>query len=164
LGLEVTWRAPEARSIEVFDHIRSGAARPLDPGTRIAILLDGAPDTDVVGEVAAFAPDLDVVAVPVYRWELPEDPGPARRLIGAGVERAVDAVTFTSSHAVTNFAVIVEEMGLTDEVRRAFERGDVLPVAVGPVTAARIVELDFTTPVEPRTFRLGAMVQSLAER
>lgn len=164
LGLDVTWRAPQARSAELVAHIRSGAARPLDAGTRIAILLDGATDNELVREVAALAPDLDVVAVPVYRWELPDDPGPARRLIGAVVERAVDAVTFTSSYAVTNFATIVEEMGLTDEVRRAFERGDVLPVAVGPVTAARIVELGFTTPVEPRAFRLGAMVQSLAER
>jgi uroporphyrinogen-III synthase len=162
LGLDVTWRAPQARSSEVFDRIRSGASRPLEPGTRIAILLDGAPDADIVDEVAAFAPGLDVVAVPVYRWELPDDPAPAHRLINAVVERSVDAVTFTSSHAVTNFATLTEQLGLIDDVRSVFERGDVVPVAVGPVTACRVDELGFTTPVEPRTFRLGAMVQALA--
>lgn len=162
LGLEVTWRAPEARAAEVFDHIRSGAAHTLEPGTRIAVLMDGGPDTDMVDELASCAPGLDVVAVPVYRWELPDDPAPAHRLINAVVERSVDAVTFTSSHAVTNFATLTEQLGLLGEVRSAFERGDVVPVAVGPVTAGRIDELGFTTPVEPRTFRLGAMVQALA--
>lgn len=162
LGLDVTWRAPEARVAEIIDHIRSGGSRPLVPGTRIAILLDGAPETDIVDQVSAFAPGLDVVAVPVYRWELPDDCGPAHRLITAVVDRSVDAVTFTSSHAVTNFATLTEQLGVIDEVRAVFERGEVAPVAVGPVTAERIHELGFTTPVEPRTFRLGAMVQALA--
>jgi uroporphyrinogen-III synthase len=71
-------------------------------------------------------------------------------------------VTFTSSHAVTNFVVLAEQAGLLEEVRDRFGRGDVVPVAVGPVTANRIEQLGLTTPVEPRTFRLGAMVQSLA--
>lgn len=162
LGLDVTWRAPDARATEILDHIRSGAAHPLEPGTRIAVLLDGSPNTDLADEVASFAPGLDVIAVPVYRWELPDDPAPAHRLIAAVVDGAVDAVTFTSSHAVTNFATLTEQVGVLDEVRAVFERGDVVPVAVGPITADRIEHLGFTPPVQPRTFRLGAMVQSLA--
>lgn len=163
LGLDVTWRAPDARTAEILEHIRSGGSRPLEPGTRVAIVVDGGPASDVVAEVTSYAPGLDVMAVPVYRWELPEDPVPAQRLITAVVERSIDAVTFTSSHAVANLATLAEEMGVIDQVRSVFEQGDVVPVAVGPVTAERVELLGFTTPVEPRTFRLGAMVQSLAE-
>ena len=38
----------------------------------------------------------------------PADRAPAERLIGAVADRTVDAVTFTSAHAVTNFAAIAD--------------------------------------------------------
>jgi len=161
LGIDVTWRAPEARVSDLIDHLRSGASRAMEPGTRVAIVLDGSPTSALVDAVSSFAPGVEVTAIPVYRWELPDDPGPAERLISAMVEGVVDAVTFTSSHAVANFAALAEGAGMLDGVRTMFERGTTVPVAVGPVTAERIVELGFTTPVEPPTFRLGAMVRSL---
>ena len=63
---------------------------------------------------------VDIVAVPVYRWELPEDRGLARRVLQGVVDGSIDAVTFTAAHAVTNFFTIADEIGVTDEVLAAF--------------------------------------------
>src|SRR5439155_932216 len=41
-----------------------------------------------------------VVEVPVYRWVLPDDIAPLRRLVALVLARQVDAVTFTSAAAV----------------------------------------------------------------
>lgn len=163
LGLDVTWQAPDARSSDVLAKLRSGDLHPLTPGTRIAVQLDGAPTTELADDVAGFVPGLDVVAVPVYRWELPEDPSPAHRLVTAIADGTVDAVTFTSSHAVANFVALADQIGALEAVRAAFERGRTVPVAVGPVTADRIESFGFVTPRRPRTFRLGAMVQALSQ-
>ena len=162
-GLDVSWQAPDARSSDVLAKLRSRELHPLTPGTRIAVQLDGAPTTELADEVAGFAPDLDVVAVPVYRWELPEDPLPPHRLITAIADGTVDAVTFTSSHAVANFVELAEQIDALEAVRSAFESGSTVPVAVGPVTAERLESFGFAPPRRPRTFRLGAMVQALAQ-
>jgi uroporphyrinogen-III synthase len=162
-GLDVSWQAPGARSAGVLDELRRRHLHPLDPGTRVAVQLDGSPFTDLADEVARCAPGLDVVAVPVYRWELPEDPMPAHRLITAVADGSVDAVTFTSSHSVANFVALAEQIGAVDAVREAFGRGDTVPVAVGPVTADRLEAFGLGPSRRPRTFRLGAMVQALVE-
>lgn len=161
-GVPVSWQAPTARGSEMVSHLAEIAAggRPL----RVAVQLDGSPTSDLAAAVRQAVPSAEVLEVPVYRWELPEDPTPALRLISSVAERSVDAVTFTAAHAVTNFAALATEAGVIDAVRVAFDSGSVLPVAVGPVTSARLTQLGLVDAIEPRTFRLGAMVQALAER
>jgi DNA-binding response OmpR family regulator len=62
---------------------------------------------------------------------------------------------------VTNFLEIATGTGRWDDVQRAAHTGAVTFVAVGPVTAARLVSVGLGLPVEPRNARLGAMVQAL---
>src|SRR2546426_696322 len=59
----------------------------------------------------------ELVEVPVYRWLMPADPGPARRLVAAACEGTVDAVTFTSQPAVHHLFRIAEELGRAGELR-----------------------------------------------
>ena len=112
--------------------VAAGHDRP-----RVAVQLDGSPDEWMGAAVAALG--FDVVAVPVYRWELPEDRGPARRVMQGVIDGSIDAVTFTAAHAVTNFFTIAEEVGVVDEVL-----GPPSPSArprrscVGPVCADRV--------------------------
>ena len=70
----------------------------------------------------------DVVEVPVYRWTLPVDPLPGQRLVEAVAERRLDAVTFTSSPAVTNFLRVADSLDDLDRVHEALA-GPVSPPA-----------------------------------
>lgn len=160
LGVEVDGVITQATHEELLDRIatliasHTGGRRP-----RVAVQLDGAgqPTTEQLRALGA-----DVIAVPVYRWVLPEDPTPAERVITAVAERAVDAVTFTSAHAVSNFVELATTVGLLHEVRTSFSRG-VLACAVGPVTADRLRASGVAPdPIEPVRPRLGSMVQALA--
>jgi len=127
---------------------------------RVAVQLDGHDSGGLAARLGAMG--FDVVPVPVYRWDLPDDQGPAERLVAAVADARVDAVTFTSAHAVGNFGLVAERLGLLDEVRAACGPDRVAVIAVGPVTAGRARALGLADPCEPASPRLGAMVQALA--
>jgi len=97
-GLVDAWSPASESSAEVLEHLLSGAEGPLQ-GRRVAVQLHGDPLPDFVEALRAIG--AEVVTVPVYRWVLPEDVAPVRRLVRSVVTGAVDAVTFTSAPAAT---------------------------------------------------------------
>jgi uroporphyrinogen-III synthase len=160
-GLEVDWSAPNATYAEVIEYLSARpATHPDGTPVRLALQLDG----ETRSVLASTLRDLgyEVVAVPIYHWELPEDLGPAERIVTAVAVGTVDAVTFTSAHSVMNFHEIADRLGLTGAVITSVNRGVVAAVCVGPVTAARARSMGFERCVEPVNARLGAMVQALA--
>jgi uroporphyrinogen-III synthase len=155
-GLVVSWQAPTETSAEIVSHLRARASG-LD-GVRIAVQRDGSPEPYLAHALRALG--AEAVDVPVYRWQRPEDPDPAVRLIQAVAERRVDAVTFTSTPAVDGFVGMADEIGAAGEVVAALNDG-VAPVCVGPVCSAGARRHGIEAPVEPGRARLGAMVQAL---
>lgn len=90
-GIDVDWCTPNARNRELIGHLAaelSAGRLPRGVGRdrpRVAVQLDGSPD-EWMGSVVTDL-GFDVVAVPVYRWELP-------------VDRVLDAFTVGSTAAV----------------------------------------------------------------
>lgn len=153
-GFSTTFNAPSARSEEVVDAL---ADRGVD-GVTVAVQLDGAPAADMQERVASLG--ALVIPVPVYRWSLPDDPGPAERLLRAICERRVDAVTFTSRPAVENLFVLAGELDSFDRMASSFAEA-VTVSCVGDVCAGPFEDLPGVHPVIPHKYRLGAQVQSL---
>ncbi|UDY35152.1 uroporphyrinogen-III synthase [Dermatobacter hominis] len=158
-GLDVDWVTPNATYAEVVDHLAVRRPAEGERPRRVALQLDGERSSGLADALRDLG--YEVVPVPVYEWHLPDDLGPAERLVAAAAERAVDAITFTSAHAVTNFGHIAESSGRLGAVVEAAAAGALSIVCVGPVTAARARSFGFDTCVEPAHPRLGAMVQAL---
>ena len=156
-GWHVDWVSPLASSAEVLDHLRRTGV----DGARVAVQLDGRVEPVLADAVASLG--AEVVAVPVYRWELPADHEPALRLIEATVAGTLDAVTFTSSPAVWNIERLARDAGLDDALRERLA-GPVLRVCVGPVCAGEATRAGYTNIVQPERSRLGSMVKALAAR
>lgn len=159
LDLPVGWVAPGATYREVVDHMSSRPSTRSD-GTpvRVAVQLDGHDSSGMCETLAEYG--YQVVGVRAYRWMLPDDTGPAERLVAAVADGVVDAVTFTSARAVTNFVDIARRSGEWDRVIGSLNR-DVVVCCVGPVTAAAARSVGVAEVVEPTRPRLGAMVQAL---
>jgi uroporphyrinogen-III synthase len=104
----------------------------------------------------------EVLAVPVYRWELPEDVAPVHRLIAAVVEGQVDAVTFTSAPAATGLLTVADQLGQREPLLAALH-DRVLAVAVGPVTAAPLEAAGVPTR-QPERARLAALAREVVAR
>ncbi|MFG1607566.1 uroporphyrinogen-III synthase [Actinoplanes sp. NPDC049265] len=152
-GLTEEWAAATEATEEILDRLLTEGVA----GTRIAVQEHGEPQTqfvDALRDAGAV-----VVEVPVYRWTLPPDVNPVRRLVEQVVQGQVDAVTFTSAPAVRAFLQIA---GPQADPLLARLRTDVLAACVGPVTAAPLIERDVPV-VSPQRFRLGALIKTLTD-
>ena len=158
-GLVDAWSPASESSAEVLEHLLAGAEGPLQ-GRRIAVQLHGDPLPDFVEALRAAG--AEVVTVPVYRWVLPEDVEPVRRLVRSVVTGAVDAVTFTSAPAAASLLTVADELGQRAELVAALTE-DVLPVAVGPVTAGPLTAAGIPS-VQPERARLGALAREVVAR
>ncbi|QGG96399.1 uroporphyrinogen-III synthase [Actinomarinicola tropica] len=153
-GIEVTWSSPDARSAALVAQLATQDVA----GARVAVQLDGALGAELCRAIEALG--AEPVPVPVYRWSLPDDVGPAVRLVRAVVDGRVDAVTFTARPAIDNLLEIAAEVGLVDEVMARLG-GDVAVFCVGPVCSAHARDVGIAPVEEPARARLGALVQHL---
>ena len=158
-GLVDAWSPESESSAEVLEHLLSGAEGPL-AGRRIAVQLHGDPQPELVSGLRAAG--AEVLTVPVYRWVLPEDVGPVRRLVAAIIGGGVDAVTFTSAPAAASLLQVAEELGQREALVAAM-RNRVLAVAVGTVTAGPL-EAAGIPSVHPERSRLGALAREVVAR
>jgi uroporphyrinogen-III synthase len=154
-GLEVWQRSPTERMGALVELL---TAEPL-AGKRVAVQEYGMKSPEVTD--ALVAAGAIVVSVPVYRWQVPDDPSAARRLVQAACQGQVDAITFTSAPAVHNlFALTSPEEA--DQLRAALN-GPVTAACVGPVCAAGAVEEGVAHPLAPDVGRLGLLVRALGD-
>lgn len=129
-------------------------------GRRVAVQEYGmvCPDTSDALRAAGAV----VLDVPVYRWKVPVDRGPALRLVEAACEGKLDALTFTSAPAVHNLFAIAAGNGLDGDLRRACN-GDVAVACVGPVCAEGAREEGVDSPLVPSLGRMGLLVRALSD-
>lgn len=153
VGLVDAWSPVSESSAEVLDHLLADDL----VGRRVAVQLHGEPLPDFVDALADAG--ADVVTVPVYRWEPPEDLGPVERMVELVASRELDALTFTSAPAAVSLLRTACRLGRGEEVLEAL-RGHVLPVCVGPVTAAPLERAGVRTR-QPERSRLGALVREV---
>ena len=154
-GLEVAWSAPDELFAQIVDHVAATGGR-----NRLFLQVDG---TDEEALAAPLADSCrEVVVVPIYRWALPVDVGPAEVLVDAVCDGGLDAVTFTTRQAAVHLVEIAAMVGRRDELVAALDGIRVVPVSVGPVCSATMRALGMTGLVEPERARLGAMIDALA--
>lgn len=130
-------------------------------GARVAVQLDGGADDTLVDALARRG--AEIVPVVSYRWALPEDPGPALRLVEAACERRVAALTVTSAPAARHLLALAASARRAGELVAALCE-DVVPACVGSVSARPLVDAGVTGVLQPDRPRVGAMVWALAQR
>lgn len=156
-GLEVWQRSPTEKMDDILPILASG---PL-AGRRVALQEYGMQNAPFHAAVTAAGGR--VVAVPVYRWRLPEHRAPVLALLDGVDAGRVDAVTFTSAPAVHNLFSIAADAGRAESLRAAFN-STVVAACVGPVCAAGAREEGIAEPLAPDVGRLGLLVRALSDR
>lgn len=101
-----------------------------------------------------------VVAVPVYRWSLPEDVGPLLAAIQATVAGAFDILMFTSAHQLRNVLEVAESASLRDKWLRAANRCVV--ASIGPTASETLEGAGLKPDIEPEHPKMGHLVLAAA--
>lgn len=157
-GIDLWWQAPHETMDEMVDHL---GAEPGIGSTTVAVQLFDPVASQSTEALRGLVDRL--VELPVYQWELPLDPGPARSLIAAAIGGTLDAVTFTSQPAVRQlFTIAGAEPGAADRLRAALN-GPVVTSCVGHVCAAAGREMGLDRMLWPQPPRLVAMVRQLTD-
>jgi len=154
-GLVETWAATSETTVEVVDRLLAEGVA----GRRIALQQHGTADVQSVTRLTEAGAQVQVV--PVYRWGPSPDPAAVQRAIEATCQRTVDAVVFTSAPGSQAFLDAARSSGRFDDLVAAL-REDVVPAAVGLITAGPLTDLGLPVLI-PDRFRLGALVRSVAE-
>lgn len=159
-GLCEQWSPESESSAEVLDRLLAeGVANQ-----RVAVQLHGAasewePNTDICDALTQAG--AQVVKIPVYRWQPPDDPRRLDQLIAMIVNAELDAVSFTSAPAVASLLERAKAIGAVDELINAM-RTAVAAVCVGPVTGAPLRRLEIPTR-HPDRYRLGALARLITD-
>ena len=96
----------------------------------------------------------EVEAVEVYQTVKPEVDGKA--IVQLFEKGNIDAITFTSSSTVSNFAAIVERKDLSGLLQNT------LVACIGPVTAATAAEYGISKAAQPDVYTAVALVETIA--
>lgn len=159
-GLREEWSPASESSAEVIDRLLDEGVE----GKRIAVQLHGAatewePIADLCETLTVAG--AQVIRVPVYRWEPPDDPRPMDRMISMVINSELDGISFTSAPAVASMLGRAKETGRLDELLGAL-RSRVAALCVGPVTASPLEVLGVPT-TQPERARLGALARHIVD-
>jgi uroporphyrinogen-III synthase len=157
LGLRGFLTAPEPNT---HREVLATLAPVLAPGARVVVQEHGEPSEELYAGLAALG--ATVHAVPVYRWELPEDTTPLEQALRGLARGELRVALFTSAQQVRHALLVAERMGLAAEVRAALRCGVV--ASVGPVCSAALSAAGLAPDVEPEHPKMGHLVREAAAK
>ena len=127
-------------------------------GRTVAVQEYGVPSPELVAGLAERG--AEVVPVHTYEWLLPEDTTPLRKAVQALISSQVDVVLVTAAVQVQHLFQIADEMGLRDDLVRAFS--GVVVCSIGPVTSAELRRQGISIDLEPTHPKMGFLVKEAA--
>ncbi|WP_447969978.1 uroporphyrinogen-III synthase [Nitrospira sp. M1] len=128
-------------------------------GLRIAVQEYGVSNEELLDALRESG--ANVTPVPVYRWALPEDIEPLRRLLKNVIEGHVDAILVTNAVQIEHVMKILEETREVDEFRLALK--NVLVASIGQITSERLKQYDLPIDLEPSHSKMGIFVKETSE-
>lgn len=102
----------------------------------------------------------EVMQVPVYKWDLPEDTAPLRDAVAKIAAGEIDLALFTTSVQVIHLLKIARELGLENRVRDALSKMRI--GSIGPVTSEELREQGIHVDFEPEHPKMGFLVNEAA--
>ena len=158
LGLAPDVRVPEPNTWH--EVLASLDAHAPVAGKRVAVLEYGKPNDELTSGLAERG--ADVVRVPLYRWELPEDTRPLRDAVARLAAGAGAYVLFTSSRQADHVMQIAAQDGLDEAVREAAAR--LVYASIGPVCSEALHGHGLPVDLEPEHPKMGHLVVAVARR
>ena len=147
-----TWR-------EVIATLDQRAAEMPLARARLAIQEYGLPNHDLMNALTTRG--ANVIAVPIYRWAMPDDTAPLRRAVHAIVRNEIDMLALTAGIQLVHLLRAAAELGLEPAVRRGLERTTI--ASIGPMTSEEIRHQGLSVDYESSHPKMGFLVKELAE-
>lgn len=158
LGVKPQVVAPEPHTWQTL--LEALAARLPLPGKKVALQQYGVPHERLTRALEGRG--AEVIQVPVYRWQLPEDTSPLEHVVREICSGTVDSILFTSGPQAGVLLEMAARMGVQDELRIALTR--LVLGSVGPSCTEAMRNLELEPDLEPEHGKMGHLVLEAARR
>ena len=158
LGFQPTLTVPEPNTwVDVVSTL--DAHRPVK-GLRVAVQEYGLPNRDLVEALKQRG--ANVVSVPVYRWALPEDTTPLKRVLNEILAGQVQVILVTNAAQIDHVMQVLEQEGNTAQFKTICRQ--LVVASIGPTASERIRSHGLTVDFEPSHGKMGILVKECSEQ
>lgn len=124
-------------------------------GKQLAVQEYGTPSRELYEALASR--EANVLAVPVYKWALPEDTRPLEQAIRDTIAGSFDVIMLTTAQQLVHTLQIAEQIGLKEQWLTA--AGKCLVASIGPTASERLREFGLPVDFEPSHPHMGHLVK-----
>ena len=158
LGFQPTLTVPEPNTwVDVVSTL--DAHRPVK-GLRVAVQEYGLPNRDLVEALKQRG--ANVVSVPVYRWALPEDTTPLKRVLNEILAGQVQVILVTNAAQIDHVMQVLEQEGNTAQFKTSCRQ--LVVASIGPTASERIRNHGLTVDFEPSHGKMGILAKECSEQ
>ena len=157
-NIRIDHRAPEPNTWRELLKMLDDEQVPL-AGQTVAVQEYGKPSVELCAALAERG--ASVVAVPVYRWMLPEDTTPLESAVRQTIAGEFDVLMFTSAWQLNSVLEIAGRLGVRDEWLVAANRCVI--ASIGPTASETLREEGLTPDLEPSHPKMGHLVKETCE-
>ena len=159
-GVRIDARAAEPNTWqEVIPAVLSVVPESEPAEKQIAVQEYGSPSTELYDALESRG--ANVLAVPVYKWALPDNTKPLEESIRDTISGNFDVIMLTTAQQLVHTLQIAEQIGLKDEWLAAAKRCVV--ASIGPTASERLREFGLPVDFEPSHPHMGHLVKETVE-
>lgn len=103
-----------------------------------------------------------VFPVPVYRWALPEDTAPLKRVLNEILAGQVQVMLITNAAQIDHVVEILEQDGRTTQFKEACNK--LVVASIGPTASERLRHHGLPVDLEPSHGKMGILVKETSEQ
>jgi uroporphyrinogen-III synthase len=129
-------------------------------GLRVAVQEYGTSNPDLLEALKQRG--AEVFQVPIYRWALPEDPGPLRQALDEVIAGKVPVLLITNAAQVDHVMQMLEKDGKVEHFCAALKK--MVVASIGPTASERLRHYDLLVDFEPSHSKMGVLVKEASER
>ncbi len=152
-GIQVDHRAAEPNTWREVVQLIDNTPIPL-AGQTVAVQEYGQPQLELTKALQDRL--ATVIAVPVYKWDLPDDIGPLEQSVRSTIAGAFDVLLFTSAQQAVNVIEIAGRLGMKDTWLEA--AGKCIIGSIGPTATETLDSLGLHPHLEPSHGKMGHLV------
>jgi len=158
LGLQPTLTVPEPNTwVEVVSTLDE--YRPVK-GLRVAVQEYGMSNPEFLEALRQRG--AEVFPVPIYRWALPEDTGPLKKVLAEIITGNIAVMLVTNAAQIDHVMQLLEQEGTTAQFKEVCKK--MIVASIGPTASERLRHYDLPIDFEPSHPKMGVLVKEISEQ